>query len=617
MEESATAGQPNRSSIGTPGLAVRLRSALGSERGRRLLAFAIFALAALISVLVLGFAGRGQTLKGDEWGYVHRFATQPFLHVVFVTPPGKYLLVLPMILYKLAFATIGISDYLPYRMAAVALTIATAFLFLLLAARRVGYLVALLGAVLILFLGSASEVTATAIRIPEQIAAVAGLGALLALERSGFRRDVVACVLLVISVTSHPLGLGFATAGAVVVLARPGKERWRRAWIFAIPLLLFAIWYLIGHEPAPDNLSLGHQLGDVPRFEFQSLTAMTAAVTGAFRAPFSGDVEPLRPVTYALAMLVFVAVGVRALSVRMRPMFWALLAGIGVLFAAPAFAPGALREPDASRYVFAGAILLMLLVCEAFQGATIRRRDLRIAGMGALAAVFGFAVYSNATVLDQSAGVWANRGLQVRSELTALDLAADRVAPQFQPENPSLRPPIPYTHTGITAQQYFVTADAYGSPAFSPAELRGQAPADKRVTDVVLAHALNLQLRPVPAIPASSESVRPSVVTTDAKVHNSAPGCVTIDPGDTAASTQLQLPRGGGAVSASGPSRVPLALGRFSPGYGYPLGSLGPGRAALIPIPPDSDQTPWRLLVGPSKDAVRVCGLDLSSLLKQ
>src|SRR5204863_8601264 len=142
----------------------------------------IFAITAGISIIVLGFAGRGQTLKGDEWGYASQLATQSLPDALFNTAPGKYMLVLPMLLYKAAFSTIGISDYLPYRIAGMLLTVAAAALFLILAARRVGYLVALPGAVLIMFLGSASEVTSTAIRIPEQIAVVTGLVALLVLE---------------------------------------------------------------------------------------------------------------------------------------------------------------------------------------------------------------------------------------------------------------------------------------------------------------------------------------------------------------------------------------------------------------------------------------------------
>ena len=131
---------------------------------------------------------------------------------------------------------------------------AAAGLFLVLAARRVGYIVALPASVLLLFLGSAGEVTATALRIPEQIALVAGLGMLLALERRDLTGDVVASALLLISVTSHPMGTAFLAAAAVYVLARPAPERWQRMWVFLVPGIVFAAWYftlrtpdLVGH----------------------------------------------------------------------------------------------------------------------------------------------------------------------------------------------------------------------------------------------------------------------------------------------------------------------------------------------------------------------------------
>src|SRR4051794_8921638 len=222
----------------------RARAALGSEHRQRLLAWATFATAAVISIVVLGLAGRGQTLKGDEWGYADRLATQTLPNALFDTPPGKYLLVLPMLFYKVAFSTIGISDYLPYRLVGMGLTIAAAALFLVLAGRRGGFLLAPPGALFILFFRLASEGASTPGRIPEQIAVVVGLGALLALERRDLRGDVFACVLLVIAIPSHPLGTAFAAAAAVLVLAGPAGERWRRAWVFAVPVVLFAAWYL-------------------------------------------------------------------------------------------------------------------------------------------------------------------------------------------------------------------------------------------------------------------------------------------------------------------------------------------------------------------------------------
>lgn len=589
---------------------------LRNEHGRRLVAFGVFTLAALISLLVLGFAGRGQSFKGDEWGYAHNSATESLPHFVFVAQPGKYLLVLPMLLYRAAFSTIGIAHYLPFRLAGIGLTIIAAALFLVLAARRVGYLVALPGAVLILFLGSANEVTATAVRITEQIAVIAGLGALLALERPGLRRDLLACLLLVISVTSHPLGLAFAAAATVLVIARRSPERWRRAWVYAVPLALFGVWFLIGRDPASDNVSLAQELSDVPRFEFQSLAVMTAGVTGAFRSPFTGLSNGLTPVTYVLATLVLVGVGLRVMVARPRPMFWALLAGILVLFAAPSFAPGALRTPDTSRYVFAGAIMLMLVVCEAFRGATVSQGRVRIALAVGLAAAFGFAVYSNATVLDRVAHAWADKGTQVRAELTALNLARDRVAPDFQPEDPSLDPAIPYTHSGLTAKTYFTTEDAYGSPAFSPEQLRAEPQVDRQVADIVLAHALNLQLRPIPETQAYSRAPPPTVIGTGAKVARPGAACLVLKPGGSAASTSVELPRGGAVMSASGRQSVRLTLGRFETGYGYPVGSLRSGQPSLLLIPADAAQMPWRMLIGPTTDSVRVCGVDLKQLLK-
>ena len=54
---------------------------------------------------------RGATRNG--------LATESLGSVLFNTGQGKYLLVLPMMFYKLAFSTIGIAHYLPYRVAAI------------------------------------------------------------------------------------------------------------------------------------------------------------------------------------------------------------------------------------------------------------------------------------------------------------------------------------------------------------------------------------------------------------------------------------------------------------------------------------------------------------------
>ncbi len=580
------------------------------ETRTKQLAWAVFAAAAIASILLVGYEGRGQTLIGDQWGYANRLATLPLLHVVFEPPPGKYLLALPMFAYKAAFTTIGVAHWLPYRLASIALTILVAGLFFILAARRVGYLVALPAAVVIMFLGSASEVTATALRMPEQVALAAGLGMFLAFERHDLRGDIFACLLLLVSITSHPMGTAFLAAAAVLVLARPAPQRWQRAWVFVVPGALFAAWYLTLRSPMP-GASLGHEVRDIPRFEAQSLSAMLAGVTGIFRSPSSGTLDFLTPLSYFLGAGAFVAISLKALT-RPRAEFWALLAAVLVLFAAPAFAPGTLRIPQSSRYILPGAVMLLLLLSETARGLRLKNGRVRLAVATVIVVIFAFSIYSNATVLKQHAGTWASRGVQDRAELTALDLARGTVSPAFRPEDPAGRPPIPLTHVPIAAANFFAIEREFGSPAYQPSELDGLPAATRRVVDVVLARALGLQLEPAGSLP-SPRGDQPRVIATTAAERNVRRGCLTLVPTRGTASSQIELPAGGVGLAASRGAPVHLALARFGDQYSVPLNPLQPGKPAILAIPPDAARAPWRLLVANAQEPVRVCGLGASS----
>ena len=566
----------------------------------------MFAVAAVISIALVGFAGKGQTLKGDEWGYAYRLATEPLIHAILHPPPGKYLIVLPMLFYKAAFSTIGIAEYLPYRLVGMALTTATAALFLLLAARRVGYAIAVPAAVLILFLGSSSEVTATALRIPTQIALVAGLGMLLFLERRDLRGDLAACVLLLVSITSHPLGAAFAAAAAVLVLSRPAPVRWRRAWVFGVPVLLFAVWYATLHEPIPGSPSLADQLRDLPRFEAQSLAVMTGAATGVFRWPWSDTTHFLTPLTSALAGAIALITAAMALTRRMPAEFWAILAALLVLFAAPAFASGAVRSPTATRYIFPGVVVLLLLLSELGRAVGLRTRRAPVVA-GAAAAVLLFAIVSNAIVLEQNARMWATDGSNVRSQLAALDLAREHVDPEFRVQDPAVLAPGQGALFGLPAKAYFAIEDEYGSPAFTPAELRFQPPPARGVADAVLARALALHLSPVATMPRT-RGPRPRVLGMGGEIHASIPGCVTVQPGGASPSSQIELPPRG-ILLAGAELTNELALARFGAVYGYSLEQPRSSRAVSLRIPPDAVTIPWKLLIAGAKRPVEACGL--------
>ncbi len=188
------------------------------------LALLAVGLAMVVSAVVLGYESRGQTLQGDEWDYAIRLSHQSLGHALFHPPPDKYLMPVPLLLYKGLFETFGISSYAPYRVVGIALVILCAGLFFVLARRRVGALLAVPPTILLLFFGSASEVVVTSLRIPSQIAIAAGLGMLVALDRRTLRGDVVACLLLGVSLLSHPEAAAFAAAAAVLVCSGPRRS---------------------------------------------------------------------------------------------------------------------------------------------------------------------------------------------------------------------------------------------------------------------------------------------------------------------------------------------------------------------------------------------------------
>jgi hypothetical protein len=217
-------------------------------------------------------------------------------------------------------------------------------------------------------------------------------------------------------------------------------------------------------------------------------------------------------------------------------------------------------------------------------------------------------MFSNAPELKRSAEGWAARGSQAKAELAALDLARGTVQPSFLAEDPAGRPPIPDTRMTAEAAEYFQVADAYGSPAYSLTELPSLPASVRRVADIVLARAVALRLKTLRSLPRGAAE-RPDVLASTASVRRSAPGCVRLTPEGGPASSQVALPRGGAALAAAGGEPVGLALARFSDGYAFPLGPLPSDKPALLGIPADAAPAPWRLLIGPARQPVLVCGV--------
>ena len=176
---------------------------------------------ALSAALVWAWSSQ-ETLLNDEWGYAFRAATEPAGQYLLQPPPGKHLIAIPLLLYKVAFDSFGIGSYAPYRIAHIVLLLLCAGLFYLLARRRIGDTLAVLPTAILLFLGSSWEVVAASFRSPSLVAIAAGLAMLLALERRDLKGDVAACLALALSLASHSTSFAFAAAAAVLGTESPG-----------------------------------------------------------------------------------------------------------------------------------------------------------------------------------------------------------------------------------------------------------------------------------------------------------------------------------------------------------------------------------------------------------
>jgi hypothetical protein len=563
--------------------------------------FAGLAVAMVGSATLIWLATAGETLKGDEWGYAGRLSLGN--SALFNPPAGKYLTLFPMLVFKLLYSTAGIESYGLYRQVGILAGLLCAGLFYLLIRRRVGDLLAVPPTVVLLFLGSSSELLATGtLRLPNLLSIAAGLGAVLVVERRDMRGDIGACALLTVALGSHPNAFAFIAAVAVLVVARPSPERWRRSWIVVAPVVLWGIWWLVAARSGQNDLNLGG-IVDVPSIVGGSLSTVAASIVGLFHVrtqTLNRYIGVEAVVAWSLGILVVAAVAARAMR---RPSpgagFWAALAGTLVLWSAVAFAPGHVRPAEGSRYVYPGAVLLLWLLAETVRG-------LRIPRWAALAAtlVFAFGAVVNARELHDAASKWAGSGDYSRAELTALDIGGPRVSPTF---NPAYVPPLaPDVRLHLRTDQWHRIAASYGSPAYPVAELPHRSEPVRRAADVTLARALGLGLANPGSTPAGVAPLpKPASLTggrAEARGH-----CLNLHATADQLVAQLTLPPGGVTLRAERGGSVMLALGRFADSTAFPLTALAAGHSASLEIPADQVPVPWRLGVQ-TPASVTVCG---------
>lgn len=535
-----------------------------------LLGVALVASAALLLAL-----GSGLTFFQDTWAFLmHR---REFDVEAFLAPHNEHIVLVPVAIQKLLLALFGMTSATSERVVLTALLLVTAVLFFVWTRRRLGPWAALIATVPLLFLGPAWQVLLWPFEMGYVGALLFGVAMLLALDREDARGDLAACAFLVVSIAFSTLGLTFAVGAAVALLLRRRERGLRRAYVVAVPLAFYLLWYLgWGHE-AESQVTLGNVL-DSPGFVFDGLASSLDSLVGLSTVPIEGPGAPTwgRPL---LAIAIVLAIWRVRRGPPLSSGFWPVLAITGSFWFLAAFnqIPG--REAYASRYMYAGGLLLLLVVVELLRGVRIPRGALIAAG-----AVVALAAIPNTIVLEEGEDWLREQTVLTRSDLAAIEIARQTVDPGFQL---TLEVAGTSALVDIEAGNYLEAAEEHGSPAYTQAELAAAPEDGREQADIVLSQAL----------PLATES--------DVEAGGSRAGCATVPPGEH----EVPLPLGPGLTRIEVPpgEDAELDLRRYATDeFPVPTNGAPAGAVTLLEIPADESSRPWRMEVD-ADQPVRVC----------
>ena len=343
----------------------------------------------LAEFLLLLYMGRGLSFFYDDWNYV----TQDYgggIHSL-LTPHNGHLSVIPIAIYKVLFHIVGLNHYAVFRLVVIVLHLICGGLVFVLAARRIPRVPALLATALILFLGAAWEDLLWAFQMSYLLSVAGGLGAWVLLERDDLRSKSAVMLCLIVALGSSSLGIAIVI-GVAAELA--WGRRWRTAWVVAVPVLLYAIWYLhYGEDEITKN-----GLINAPGFVEELAAAAFGGLVG--RALEWG--RPLAVLGF-LALLLRLA---RPLPVSAR-LVGLLATGFSLWFITAA-ARSTVSQPETSRYIYLGAVVIVLVAVELLRGVTIAPRATGLATL-----VVGFCAVTGLPCCMR--GRWACRNTRRRS----------------------------------------------------------------------------------------------------------------------------------------------------------------------------------------------------------
>jgi hypothetical protein len=549
-------------------------------RGRP--ATAVLALLGVMAGVLIMSKARGTTFYYDEWNFV--LERRDWNFDTFLQPHNEHFSLLPILFYKLMFAIVGLDHYGAYRLAILLVHLVIVVLLFALASRRIGDWAALALCLPLLFLGGGWLDILWAFQLGFLIAIAAALGVMLALERGDRRGDGIACALLVVAICSSSLGVPIAIAVGASILLRP--DRRERAWIFIVPLAIYAVWYLGYGKSAVKASNINDTTGYVAE-----------AAAGAMSAVSGLGIEFGRVLAVLLAIFV-----VRELldPRRFSPRLVMLVVLPFAFWALTALARAQLHEPTSPRYLYPGAVFLLLLLAYFLERDRLRPPALVLLLIAALASAV-----SNTQGFTTGGNQLKAAAAEIKAELAAVEVAGPYVSPAFLASQ--LVSPI---QPQIKAGPYLdAIRDIGSSPAFTEAELRRMGPPLRQAADRELVTLYEHGLLNREKVTLGHSGERPRVGSVQGARLTARRSCDHFEPGGGSPLVDLVVPEGGVRITPEQRDPVELRLRRFSDTFaGDPLNKIPSVQTIVLRIRKDSSPRPWHVELK-SQGSFKACGL--------
>jgi hypothetical protein len=536
---------------------------------------AVVLIAAVAAVLLL-VAGRRLTFFFDEWDFI--LGRRGSDLGTFLDPHNGHLSLFPVLVYKLLLALFGMRHYWPYRVAVVVLHLACAGIVYVIARPRLGPWLAILPVTILLFLGSAFEDLLWPFQVGFLGSTAGGLGALAALDRRPRHAETYACTLLAWSLSSSGVGVAFLIAVAVMLVAQ--QRALRNWWVVVLPAALFGLWYLGwgGGEKTTLQAVLG-----APQYVADASSAAFAGIAGLSAA--YGPALGLAAVAAVVLML-------RRRSAALSPLAIAAASGALAFWALSAIARADAAEPGSSRYIYVGAVLILIVVADAASGIALSRSALAVIALAMLGGLV-----ANVKLLRDGERGWKGADASVRASLAAVEVAAPVVAADFVAE--------PQNAPQIQAGPYLSALRSFGSPALTLPELESAAPSVQAAVDGVLERAELRSPRPSLLQGGAPPAVEAETGGPVARRH----GCDLFGATGPRDALDIRPSAGGGLlVRPAAGAEVSLYVRRFAPAFAEPPFAQVTA-ASLLTFPRDRDPgLPWHVRLT-SAHAFTVCAV--------